>query len=113
MALEEIIVATTGATGALTTNVRYDGTIYAVPIPYDHAQVLSLVAENLATTETVDVYVWGGTKWVVVADATGTATPLTATKKADAFQAGLEYGVSKSVTATACSVKYAYAPRQF
>lgn len=113
MADYDAIVATTAATGASTPTVRYDGTIYAVPIPFENTQRISFVAENLAGAEVVNIYVWGGTKWAVFEDPAGNAAQLTATNKSFSTQAGLQFGVSKVETATACSVRYAYAPRQY
>jgi len=112
MALYDVIMPTVDATGSTTRNVRYDGTIYAVPIPFENSQVLSIVAENLATTEVVNIYTWGGTKWTPVAR-DEVAVQLTADSKSDAFNLGLEFGVSKSITAAACGVRYGYAPRQY
>ena len=113
MAQYDAITATTDATGASTPTVRYDGTIYAVPIPLENTQRISFVADSLAGAEVVNIYVWGGTKWAVFEDPAGNAAQLTASNKSFATIAGAQFGVSKEATATACAVRYAYAPRQY
>lgn len=81
----------------------------ASPIPFDtgaYAQVV-LIADNLATTETVTVYqaVTGtSTSYVPAVNASGAVASLTATLPTCILPGGSTYAITKSATAGACGV---------
>jgi hypothetical protein len=61
-------------------------------------------ADNLATTEEVDIFVNVGGTWKTLVDASGTAVKLTATITFQNLQPGPCYAVVKDATAGSCGV---------
>ena len=89
-----------------TAAVLYSATTAPIADPFDSHDyaAVTLVADNLATTEEVDIYVAAGNSVKVAADSAGTAYKLTATAPQITLEGGPVYTVSKDATASACSV---------
>lgn len=74
--------------------------------PFNSAgyESVTVSADNLATTEEVDIFVNAGGTWKTAVDATGTAYKLTASITFQTLVAGPIYAATKDVTAGACGV---------
>jgi hypothetical protein len=67
-------------------------------------------AEGLASSETLSFWKWVGSSWVPVTDASDAQVVYTDTAPSDVFNAGGEFGITKTATAGAVSL-YADDPR--
>lgn len=76
--------------------------------PFDSSKYSSVVvsADNLATTEEVDIYALSGGTWKAVVNVSGTAQKLTASIPHLKLESGPLYKCAKDATAGACGVYF-------